>query len=254
VPEHFQEATLDLTTYRLTARAYDDGIAFRYELPPGFAGTNEQTAFNFAGDFTAWFYNGERHNLGPEKLSASEGRRQPVMTVKAGDNAYLAVHEADLREGAPLVLESRRGETAFRVATPPTTAWRVVLAGRSPGALVDSHLIELLNPPPAPGLDFSWVKPGVAVWDWRINGAQVDGFKYAMSLPSWKRMVDFAAENNILYLVLDADWYGPEFGKDSDPTQGGKVAQVREIIVYGRAKGVGVWLYLNDVGGRQYPI
>jgi alpha-glucosidase len=52
--------------------------------------------------------------------------------------------------------------------------------------MVDSHLIELLNPPPPAGADFSWVKPGVAVWDWRINGAQVEGFKYGMSLPSWK--------------------------------------------------------------------
>ena len=69
--------------------------------------------------------------------------------------------------------------------------------GRTPGALVDSHLIELLNPPPAAGMDFSWVKPGVTVWDWRIDGAKVDGFKYEMSLPSWKRMVDFAAENGI---------------------------------------------------------
>ena len=64
------------------------------------------------------------------------------------------------------------------------------------------------------------MKPGVAVWDWRINGAKVDGFKYEMSLPSWKRMVDFAAENHIRHLVLDANWYGPEFGKDSDPDEG----------------------------------
>jgi alpha-glucosidase len=126
--------------------------------------------------------------------------------------------------------------------------------GRTPGALVDSHLIELLNPPPPAGMDFSWVKPGVTVWDWRIDGAKVDGFKYGMSLPSWTRMVDFAAENRIPHLVLDANWYGPEFGHDSDPVKGGKVDQVREIIAYGKQKNVGVWLYLNDVGGRKFPL
>jgi alpha-glucosidase len=67
-------------------------------------------------------------------------------------------------------------------------------------------------------------------------------------------MVDFAAENHILYLVLDADWYGPEFGKESDPVKGGKVAQVKQIIAHGKTKGVGVWLYLNDVGGRNFPL
>ena len=253
VPDVFNELTLDLKTYRLVARAYDDGVAFRYEVPSGGA-TNELTRFCFAGDYTAWFYNGEHHNLGPEKLSDSDGRRLPVMTVKVDDACYMAIHEADLPSGDPLVLQSKKGETMFSVASRPSPGWRVILFGRTPGAMVDSHLIELLNPPPADGMDFGWVKPGVAVWDWRINGAVADGFKYEMSLPSWKRMVDFAAENSILYLVLDANWYGPEFGKESDPTKGGKAADAREIIAYGKTKGVGVWLYLNDVGGRQFPI
>ncbi len=250
VPDRFNEVTLDLKTYRLVARAYDDGVAFRCL---GGAGA-ELTQFRFAGDYTAWYYNGEHHNLGPEKLSEGDGKRLPPMTVKAADDAYLAVLEADLGGGDPLALQTKKGETAFSLASKPSEAWRVLLFGRTPGALVDSHLVELLNPPPAEGMDFSWVKPGVAVWDWRINGAQVDGFTYAMSYPSWKRMVDFAAENNIRYLVLDADWYGKEFAKESDPTKGGYAGDAKKLIVYAKEKGVGVWLYLNDVAGRGYPI
>ena len=250
VPERFNELSLDLKNYRLVARAYDDGVAFRCLGGSG----HEQTEFNFAGDYTAWFYNGEYPNIGPLKLSDADGQFRPVMTVRADDSHYLALHEADLEAGEPLLLEAKKGGTVFRIASKPTEAWRVILYGRVPGELVDSHLIELLNPQPAEGLDFSWVKPGLAVWDWRINGANVDGFKYSMSLPSWKRMVDFAAENKILYLVLDANWYGPEFAKDSHPTEGGKVNQVRDIISYGKSKNVGVWLYLNDIGGRKFPI
>ena len=67
-------------------------------------------------------------------------------------------------------------------------------------------------------------------------------------------MVDFATENQIPHLVLDANWYGPEFGQNSDPVKGGKVDQVKEIIAYGKTKNVGVWLYLNDVGGRKFPL
>ena len=153
VPDLFHELTLDLKSYRLVARAYDDGVAFRYELPAGKA-TGELTQFNFAGDYTAWFYNGEHHNLGPEKLSDSDGRRLPVMTIKVDDACYLAIHEADLPSGDPLVLQSKKGETMFSVASRPSPAWRVILFGRTPGALVDSHLIELLNPPPAAGMAF----------------------------------------------------------------------------------------------------
>jgi len=250
VPERFNEVTLDLTSYRLVARAYDDGVAFRCL---GGAGA-ERTQFAFAGDFTAWFYNGENHNLGPEKLSESDGDRLPPMTVKAAEDAYLAVLEADLGNGDPLALKTRKGETVFSVASKPSEAWRVLLFGRTPGAMVDSHLIELLNPPPAEGMDFSWVRPGVAVWDWRINGAQVEGFTYEMSYPSWVRMVDFAAENKIRYLVLDADWYGKEFNPGSDPMKGGYAGDAKKLIAYAKQKGVGIWLYLNDVAGRAYPI
>ncbi len=254
VPERYQEATLDLRTYQLQARAYDDGVAFRYLFPAGVPTAAEATAFGFAGDYVAWSTNGENHNVGPEKLSAAAGKRLPVITLKTDRGHYLALHEADLPEGDPLLLEAKPGTTSLLVSSKPTTAWRVVMHGRTPGALVDSHLIELLNPPPPAGSDFSWVRPGVAVWDWRINGARVDGFRYEMSLPSWKRMIDFAAENGIAHLVLDANWYGPEFDEGSNPVQGGKVEQVKHIIAYGQSKQVGVWLYLNDVGGRKFDL
>lgn len=247
----------------IEARAYKDGVAFRYIVPfeeeSSLTTNGEITGYNFAGDYTAWYYNGENRNIGPEKLSESDGKRLPVMTIKASEKLYLALHEADLATGYPIVLQTRKGSTSFSVAPAQNkleagyrSAWRVILCGETPGALVDSHLIELLNPPASS--DFSWVKPGVAVWDWRINGAVTDTFRYTMTLPSWIRMVDFASENNINTLVLDADWYGPEFGKNSDPVKGGKAEQVHEIIKYGKEKGVGIWLYLNDVAGRNYPL
>jgi alpha-glucosidase len=281
VPDRYNELTIEMerssaainknnlaTTpnkINLIARAYDDGIAFQYKIPTDNKGEakvlSEQTNYNFAGDYTAWFYNGENHNLGPEKLTATDTIRRPVMTIKAGKNHYMAVHEANLLTGEPLVLQSKKGEQLFTVASKPemlstgyTSAWRVILYGTTPGVLVDSHLIELLNPDPNPKYDFSWVKPGVAVWDWRINGAEWEGFKYTMSYPSWIRMIDFASEEGFKYLVLDANWYGPEFASASNPTEGDKAKEVQKLIAYGKNKGVGIWLYLNDVGGRKYPI
>ena len=245
-------------------RAYEDGVALRYIVPESAKQREdlceEYTQYNFAGDYTAWFYNGELHNLGPDRLSEVEGERQPVMTIQVIELQFMALHEADLRTGEPLVLSSLKGETSFKVASKPArlepgylSAWRVILHGHTPGEMVDSHLIELLNPEPAG--DFSWVKPGVAVWDWRINGAITnDGFTYTMTYPSWVRMVDFAAEQGFKYLVLDANWYGPEFDSKSDPLSGGKVNDVKRILAYGKEKGIGIWLYLNDVGGRQFPI
>jgi alpha-glucosidase len=252
VPERYNELTLDLKTGTLVARAYDDGVAIR---SLGRAETaTDAMQFDFAGDYTAWFYNGEKPNIGPVKLSENTTGNRPVMTVKVDESCYLAVHEADLRTGDPMVFRPEAGTTRLSIASHASEAWRVILCGKNPGALIDSHLIELLNPPPPKDADFSWVKPGVAVWDWRINGAKAGDFQYRMSYPSWVRMVDFAAENAIPYLVLDADWYGKEFAKQSDPTQGGYAGDARKLIQYAKGKNVGVWLYLNDVAGRAYPI
>ncbi|MCQ2065554.1 MAG: glycoside hydrolase family 97 protein [Bacteroidaceae bacterium] len=240
-------------------RVYNDGAAFR--LCTSTDGVRENTEFNFAGDYTAWYYNGERHNIGPELLSDASGERLPLATIKVSDDLYLALHEADLPyDGWPMRLLAEKGTTSLKIAPERISgfngtfkgAWRVLMVGKTPGELVDSHLLELLNPD-AEG-DFSWVTPGVDLWDWRIDGAVWDGYRYGMNYDSWVRMVNFAAENGFRNLVLDANWYGPEFEKDSDPTKGDKARDVQRIIKYGKEKGVGLWLYLNDVAGTNYPI
>lgn len=270
VPDQFNELTINLAgksselpRMQLVFRLYNDGVAFRYMVPSTETKTLSQvvesTEYDFAGDYNAWFYNGERHNIGPKKLSDCAGKFLPVMTVQVDENNFMALHEADLSLGAPLSLQSGKGEQSFSVSPQKrnlspgdATAWRVVMYGKTPGDMVDSHLIELLNPEPAG--DFSWVKPGVAVWDWRIDGAQIDGFTYTMSYPSWIRMVDFAAEQGLKHLVLDANWYGPEHEAESNPVENEKAQDVQRLLKYAKEKGVGVWLYLNDVGGRKYDI
>ena len=242
----------------IDVRVYNDGVAFKISTLTNYY---EHTKFNFAGDYTAWYYNGERHNIGPEKLSEANGERLPVMIIKAADDLYLGLHEADLSaDGWPMRLHSDAGSTKFDIISERLPyikgkyygAWRVLMVGKTPGDLVDSHLIELLNPEPEG--DFSWVRPGVYLWDWRIDGAVWEGYHYGMNYDSWTRMIDFAAEQGFQGLVLDANWYGPEFEKDSDPTKGDKARDVQRIIKYGKDKGVGVWLYLNDVAGTNYPI
>lgn len=268
VPDVFNELTLELaprmkngtTKLLFVVRLYNDGLAFRYEFPEKQEGLqSELTGFCFAGDYTAWSYNGENANIGPEKLSNIDGTRRPVVLLNVDPECYVAIHEADLRAGNPLRLTSQKENLSFMVEPSPVTlseencsSWRVVMAGDKLGTLVDSHVVELLNPEPQ--MDFSWVKPGVYVWDWRINGAIAGDFTYTMTYPSWVRMVDFASRQGFGGLVLDANWYGPEHESESDPMKGGQAQDVRKIIQYAKNRGVGIWLYLNDVGGRNYPI
>ncbi len=270
VPDVYNQLTLefeskkDSARFVLDVRLYDDGFAFRYNIPEigEEVCADEVTGFNYVENPVAWFYNGEDANYGPVRLTEVDTVRSPNITLQLSDDLFLNMHEACLMQGDPLMLDSEKGEHSLVVASSAgvlgklksgyTSAWRVVMVGNTPGALVDSHLLELLNPDP--DMDFSWVKPGIAVWDWRINGAEYNKFTYTMSYPSWVRMVDFAAEQGFGYLVLDANWYGPEFDSDSNPTNGHKAADVQRLLAYAKEKGVGVWLYLNDIGGRKFPI
>jgi alpha-glucosidase len=272
VPNRYNETTLQLrgpaapfNKLHIVIRAYNDGVAFRYEVPADATGPEttcegELTTFGFAGDYTAWFYNGERHNLGPDKLTAVEGKRNPVMTVRAAAGAYMAILEADLQSGSPMALHSEKGETGFSVVAAPglvkpgyVSAWRVVLYGETPGALVDSHVTELLNP--APAGDFSWVKPGVALWNRRVEGVKMGDYTYhVQAYDSWVRLVDFAARYNIPYLQMDSGWYGDQFNRASDPVNGGRAEEIRKLIAYAKTKGVQVLLYMNDLSTKDYPI
>lgn len=70
VEDHFNELVIDLVNpagqperMQLVVRGYNDGFAFCYKIPDGKGPRvnvqSELTAYNFAGDYTAWFYNGE---------------------------------------------------------------------------------------------------------------------------------------------------------------------------------------------------
>ncbi len=280
---------------RVVARVYNQGAAVRYEFPADggwdetISLTGDRTEFCFADDYTGWSYNGEHDPLGPQLLSQfrsgrNAGARLP-MTVRCESGVHLAVLEAAIFDLAPFQLvPSDAGSDAFRATFPASTlsrggatSWRVVLVGRTAGDLLVSPVMTGLNPP-CKIEDTSWIKPGLAMWDWRAWGAQTeDGFTYGLDMPSWRRFIDFAAKHNIGYLVLDAGWYGLEFDKASnprtsrdyllvqpDPDNPRLVPQpppadwddpidVPELIKYGKSKNVGIILYFNDIARHNCP-
>jgi hypothetical protein len=228
-----RETTGKQRTLRCVVRVYDEGMALRYEFPKDGQWSDPivladgATEFCFAGNGTGWAYNRERDPVGPQPLSqftAKKGADLPL-NVKCAPDAYLAVLEAAIFKQAPFRLApAADGKTALResfsrstLAPGDSTSWRVVLVGQQPGDLLVAPLLFCLNPP-CKIADTSWIKPGLAFWDWRAWGAKTkDGFTYDLDMKSWKRFIDFASKHNIRYLILDANWYGPEFDASSNP-------------------------------------
>lgn len=273
---HNQFNELDLTVevegktprqMNVVFRVYDEGVAFRYVIGPGDKTPQKVT---ICGDLSAinlpdpasqaWSYRPERRPMGPEILSQINGTRLYPLVLKNTESLWLAVAEAALHDFDYFNLSFSEGYPIARfqidpceVVTPFETPWRVIMISESPNAFVDSDLLVNLSPPPQG--DFSWVKPGLSLWDWRAWGDQTkDGFTYGLNIESWKRFINFAAEQDIPYLLLDANWYGPEHSTLSDPFKGGKAAQVKQALEYGNEKGVGLILYLNDKASVNFNI
>ncbi|WP_425997541.1 glycoside hydrolase family 97 protein [Caulobacter sp. DWR1-3-2b1] len=287
VRDHYNELTVDLAEagptgrkLRVIARAYDDGVAFRYVLPdqPGLAGVairNEETRFDFAADDRCWALNlgkfGTSHEGEYDPVQASSFREHNLFELpvvcQTPHGATFALAEADLKNYAGLYLTGQGGgglglkaklsprledgsvAVHTRIGTDTVSSWRVVMVGDAPGDLVSSNLITSLNPPTAL-TDTSWIKPGKAAWDW-WNGSVVAGVdKPGMDTATMKGFIDFAAANKLEYMLIDDGWYvgsgqAPKVLPGTDVTRPIPQIDMPGLIAYAAERGVGTMIWVH---------
>ena len=272
-------------------RVFDDGIAFRYQIPeqPGigeFKLASERSEFHFVANHTVWAanYGGfVSHQEGEfKKMTLSQIRPGDIigcpLLVNAGA-AWIALTEANLTDWAGVyftaapnsqnavitVLSPHPDEQDVAVTsrTPRFSPWRVVMIGDNPGRLIESNIIFNLNEPSVIA-DTSWVRPGVSAWDRWWSGSYAPDFdgKLGMSTASMKYFVDFAAEMGWQYQLVDWTWYGEPFDPSKPMGFGGHPAadlgksipelDIPELVSYAKQKGVGIWLWLEwDNANKQ---
>jgi alpha-glucosidase len=247
VQDYFRELRLTLEErgeltrkFDLIVRAYNRGLAFRYDLPEssglgGFVLTNELTEFHFAEDYRCWAGDESdcAENQYPEKrLSAippsRDGRpfRSVLPLLVETPAGYFAVSESDLLDWAGMSIAGtgtsavkavldRRSDGNGLVAsfTPRVSPWRVLIFGRTAADLPGSDLVATLATP-SRVKDTSWIKPGASAWDswWTgINPYDSDprhrGVDSRGTTPSHKEYIDFAAEMGWPYQLMDWYWY-----------------------------------------------
>jgi alpha-glucosidase len=226
--------------FGLIVRAYDDGVAFRYELPESnglgrFVLTNELTEFRFADDYRCWA-GGESPSAEtryPEtKLSAistkSQGRpfKSVLPLLVETPVGYFAVAESDLLDwsgmsitgtGTPAVkatLDERSdGKGLVSSTVPRVSPWRVLMFGPTAAALAGSGLIANLAAP-SRLKDASWIRPGACAWDpWWTGTNPYDpdpshtGVAARGTTAADKEYIDLAAEMGWPYQLVDWFWY-----------------------------------------------
>lgn len=83
--------------------------------------------------------------------------------------------------------------------------WRVMIVAQDDKDLADSDLVYKLARPAAIPTD--WIQPGRVAWDW-WNDWNLEGvdFETGVNNQTYEYYVDFAAENDIEYIIMDEGW------------------------------------------------
>ena len=277
--ERYRELRLEMEgRYAVVFRAYDDGIAYRFEtsFPQREAKVrDEEMALRFAGDprvfyprEDGFFSHNERkflnlalREIGPESLASV-----PAVVVEPS-GVRIAITDADV-DGYPGLWLKGTGDDGLAATFPPypleeklerdrdlkvvrgadyiavtagtrTYPWRVLGVAEKDADLLASSLPYLLAKP-SQVQDVSWIRPGKVAWDWwnALNLRGVD-FKAGVNTATYERYIDFASKHGLEYVVLDEGWYVL-----GDVLKVVPEIDVEALTAYGREKGVGVILWV----------
>lgn len=131
--------------------------------------------------------------------------------------------------GFVLVAQTRKPWLA-QVPADHAFPWRIVIVTDDDRTLLTNEMVWLLAEPCALE-DMDWIKPGKAAWEW-----------WHCAKPStalYKQYIDFAAENGLEYLLVDAGWNDLFHPLNLRPH-----TDIHEVIRYGKERGVGVFVWL----------
>lgn len=256
IHDRYNAATLHLSKkdgsfYRLNieVRAYNEGIAFRYFFPEHPKATfhkvvGDLTEYTFPTGTKAWTEQWAQAFF--EYLDINDIKRpvERALTMELPDGTWLALTDADVDDWC--LTKFKASETKKNtltsvmyspvdVVTYYATPWKIIMAADKPGELLEQNsIIENLNPPCEIADAAQWVKPGKIM---RETTVTTEG---AIAT------IDFCAAHHIPYMLFDWQWYMPCTSHDGDATKVVTKLDMPRVIAYGKEKGVGIWVYVNQ--------
>lgn len=277
----YREMAVTLTdsalVYTVRLRAFDDGIAFRYEwqshTPDSVTITDELTLFRFASSARTWSIPADFDSYEKEyrvlPLDSVTDANTPMTFCTDSGSIYGSIHEAALYDfpemtlvadsTAHLTLKANLAPmpSGIKAVTPPTfhTPWRTIQIGHRAVDLINSALILNLNEP-CRITDLSWIKPQkyIGIW-WGMHlGTQtwVTGPRHGATTANAIRYIDFANANDIQGVLFEGwnkgweNWGGNQHFSYTQPQPD---FDLDSIASYARRKGIELWAH-NETGGN----
>lgn len=244
----------------IIVRAYNDGIAFRYEFPDkqgSFVVKDELTAYSIPSETARWL---ERWNTANEGLYTAMNKDKtlsgewgyPALFNTGNTNCWFLLHEADVNRNYcgtklsntadsskykltfPNSYDGRGlGESTPTITLPWKSPWRVIIMGTL-ADIVGSTLVDDVSSPSVIK-DTSWIKPGIASWNyWSANHGTKD-YKTVCEF------ADLAAAMGWPYTLLDWEW--------DAMGNGGKL---EDAVKYIESKGIKPLIWYNSGGPHTY--
>jgi len=229
-------------------RVYNEGVGIRYFFPENPKGTYyrvvaENTSFTLPADTKAWFTGWAQGAYKLLPLNNWPGESERPLTLQLPNGLYACLAEAALTDYSrtkftlgkdkPNTIVTSMHDPADLIS-PIATPWRLIMIAEKPGDLIEhNYVLENLNEPNKIK-DVSWIQPGKIM---RVM---------TQTTADAKACIDFAAAHHLQYVLFDWKWYGPAFSFESDATKVVAPLDMPGIIQYGKEKGIGVWLYVNQ--------
>lgn len=275
-----EETKTPFRKINLVVRAFNDGLAYRYEFPEqknwsSYSLTEENSDFKITGDpkLLALFlphyttsHEGEYSSLLLSQVTEDTLIDMPAL-LQFPDNIYVAITEAALVNYAGMYLSNHNGiltsklspmpgqpEVKVKAKLPHHSPWRVMMISDRIGALIESNILTSLNEP-SKIKDVSWIKPGKTTFPW-WNGSIIPDTTFASgnNFENNQYYIDFCARNGIEYhSVVESnghEWYvndglGYQPGPNADVTQTVPGIDMKQICDYAKSKGVKVRVWVH---------
>ena len=256
VRDRYNTATLylsrkDDSAYRLNieVRAYDEGIAFRYFLPEHPKAlfhkvTGDLTEYTFPTGTKAWSEKWAQARFDYLPVDSLKCPVERALTLELPDGSWAALTDADVDDWCLTKFRASADKphtltsvmySPVDIVTYYATPWKVIMAADKPGDLLEHNDILLnLNPPCEITDAPQWVKPGKIMRETTIT---TEGAL---------QTIDFCAAHRIPYMLFDWLWYLPCTSHDGDATKVVSKLDMPRVVAYGKEKGVGIWLYVNQ--------
>lgn len=257
-------------------RAYDDGIAYRFEtqMKDELTVRNETVNFDFPRKTTCWypfessfFSHNERTYIysSADTIDKESMASLPVLFSPEGVNVLITESDIDdypgmwlisqgsgkisgiwprypdneeLKTDRDLVVKSTKNYIA-KTEGKRTFPWRVFIISATDAGLTESDLVFRLAKP-SQLKETEWIKPGQVAWDWwNANNLKGVDFRAGINNNTYKYYIDFASANGLEYIILDEGWY-----ENNDVTDEADSINVYDLCEYGRSKNVGVILWV----------